>query len=742
MFKPKTDLGNFFSEECRKLNDFFLDSRQTQSNEQMNEETSHAVFDFFKSIDELPNQIENVDYSLSVLFEIDQTINGMYGVKLFAERNVTPMRKLLRDIMALWFRYNLLAYLERKNSAFLDIVGIRTYYEEWMKTESVGIEESEYDRIVSNVAMLLENTEHFIVETRILLFNMLGDILVTLGIAGEDAENSLLKYSVELKDRSELSVIAFAEVLLSLHVLNATGTRLGSLTNINYDEIHKVIRYWSSTDKFAELLFKSWNVYWENDYFTPLNQGEELQLLNDKTSLLSILRDEQYKVGIGQSFLEFMEHKKGQNVLTSIFKPVPLFMFGYSGVGKTSFMTAFCYDAQMRMGRPIPGQTGGTITLGRELQTYYQNNIENWRDNSIIPTDGSGEYTFWEDLNINSYTINDYAAKKDNQQFDDRDQKMNEDIQEQYRNSRSLMFFLDDNDYTNPNELRRKASMFDSFLQYWMQSNPEIKHIPICLVLTKADRVFGPELANLERPMLIPPNFKPEAIDTFIKDRITSENMDELQLSYGRFRDCIINDKANNRIPKFQDIVQMLLDNFEQFFSRMLEITYNYQIFIMSSSAPMDENDKLFPFGVRDPMLWQCRILENIYIHETLAKYTVEEEEINNKIKMILEDVKEMNELREEIERLDSEIQYLQEKGNILVVLTRDMKIKGFQKSKGIATEKITKILKKYEKSLDAKISDTIKEIEQIAIEQKEQVAALNEKRRGYENRKAMLANS
>ena len=738
MFQPKTDLGIFFSDECRKLNDYFSDERQAMANQEIQAQTSHAVFDFFNTIGDMPKKIETLPHSLTVLFELDQAINGMYGIKLFSETNTTPMRKLLRDIMALWFRYKLLAELERKNGAYLDVMGIRTFYEDWITTEQVGIDESEYDRILSNVAMLLENSENLVVDTRVLLFNMLGDILVTLGISAADAENNLLKYNVELKDRSELSITAFAEVLLSLNVFHVTGTKLGSLQNINYTDLHKVIRYWSSTDTFAELLFKSWNVYWENDYFTPLNQGEEMQLLNDKKSLLSVLRDPQMKIGIGQSFIEFMDHKLTNQTLTSIFKPIPIFAFGYSGVGKTAFLTSFCYDVQMRSSKP--GTTA--LTLGREFQSYYQSNLDDWRENSVAPTGDSSDYTFWEDLNINSYKITDYAAKKDDQQVDDRDQKMNEELLENYRNSRSLMFFLGDTDYTNPSELRRKASMFDSFLQYWMQSNPEIKHIPISLVLTKADQVFGHDLSQLSRPSLIPPGFRPEAIDTFLKDRITSENIDELQSPYGRFKDCILNDKSNNNIPGFQDVVQILLDNFEQFFNRVLEITYNYQIFIVSSAAPMDDNDQLFPYGVREPISWQCRILEKTFIDETLATYTGEEEIINNKVKLILEDVKEMNHLKEEIDRLDSEISYLQEKSNLLVVLTRDMKIKGYQKSKQISEDKLAKILKKYDKTLDVQIADTIKEIEQSAVTEKDKVVALNEKRRNYENRKAALESS
>ncbi len=735
MFNPITDLGKYFLDECQKLNDYFLEYEKRQVTPTQQEKASHAVHDFFKSITGLPDKVEKHDHSLSILFEIDQTLSGTYGTKVFSESNVIPMRKLLRDIMALWYRYNLLAYLERKNSAYLDILGIRSFYEDWISTEHVGIDESEYDRILGNVAMLLENNEKLEDRTRNLLFKMLGDILVTLGVSSHDSENSLLKYAQEIKDRSEMTLVAYAEVLLNLHVLHATNTPLNSLQNIDYLDLHKAIRYWSSTDPFSEELFKSWNVYWENDYFSALSQGDEVQLMNDKGSLLSIYNNPAMKIGVGQSFLEFMEHKKQSQGLTSIFKPIPIFPFGYSGCGKTAHLVSFCYDAQMRTGKG-KGFGSTAITLGREFQSYYQANVEGWYNGSISPTNGYEKYSFWEDLNLNSYTVYDYEAKKDNQQSDDRDQQMNMEIMELFRNAKGLLFFLTESDYTNPAELRRKASQFDSFLQYWMQSNPNTKHIPVALVLAKADYVFGDQLSRLPRSSVIPPDFKPTSIDGFFPHRLTSPNVNELTTNYSRLRDCILNDKANNRLPVYQDIIQMLLDNFEQFFSRVLELTYNYQVFVTASVAPAGPDDKLFPFGAREPLSWVATVLERTYIRESIERYTTEEEDLNNKIRTTLEDVKKMKELSEEYHKWQEQVDELQESSNLLVVMTRKMKIEGYEKSKKSAEDKLKALIEKYGRKYDPNIDDTIKSIENDAKDLKNVVNALVERRKTYENRR------
>ncbi len=738
MFKPITDIGKYFSEETHKLSGYFVDTGRKQTHEQQ-EEASHAVHNYFQAVETLPDQIEKQEYSLSVLFEIDQAISGVYGAKVFSETNVTPMRKLLRDIIALWYRYHLLAKLERKNSIYLEIRGIRSFYEDWIETEHVGIDESEYDRIVGNVAMLLENNENLEEKTRVLLFKMLGTILVTLGISANDAENSLIKYIQEIRERGEITQYAYAEILINLHVLHDLNKSFQNLKNLDYYELHKAIRYWCSIDPFFEKLFKSWDEFWENDYQTPIAKGDELQLSNVKNSLFNQQYTSTMKLGIGQSFLEFMVHKNQNQGLTSIFNPVPIFMFGFSGSGKTAYLTSFCYDAQMRMAK-TKGFGSGAITLGREFQSYYQGNVNSWYNNAIPPTSGYSSYTFWEDLNIGSFIIHDYEARKDTTSQDERDQRMNMEVMELYKNARGLMFFLSESDYTNPVELRRKAAQFDSFLQYWMQSNPHIRHIPVALVLSKADMVFGESLSMIPRPGLLPDEFQPALIENYIQHRIASPNAAQLATPYSRLRDAILNDKSNNKLPVFQDIIQMLLDNFEQFFSRVLEMTYNYQIFFTSSVPPPTPNDKTYPFGAREPLSWIATVLEKYYIKETIEKYDSEEEQINTSIRTILEDVKRLNELKEEHAKWQEEIDHLQESQNLLVVMTRKMKIDGFLKSRESAEKKLTGILEKYGRKFDVNIARTIQEIEEQAIEQKNTVTALNDKKRNFENRKAALS--
>jgi len=732
MFSPITDIGKIFITECQKLNDYFLDPNKVSLTPAEQEQISQAVKVFFNSIRSLPGQVEQVDHSLSVLFEIDQAICGSYGAKVFSEGNVSPMRKLLRDIIALWYRYELLAYLERKKSAFLDVVGIRSYYEEWMKSENVGIEESEYDRILSDVAMLLENTDNLEVQTRILLFSMLGDILVTLGVSRDDAEKSLSNYKDEIKGRVNLSLIAFAEILLNLHVLHATKTDFETIGAIDFNVLHKAIRYWSSTDEFSDTLFKSWNIYWENDYFSQVTREEEKQLSKDKHSLFSLLKNPSAKMGIGHSFIEFMKHKEENPGLTSIFKPAPIFMFGNSGVGKSSFLTSFCFNAQMRVSKSGFGSM--PVTLSRELQAHYQNTVDAWQSGSMAPTSGYSDYTFWEDLNINSYLITDYGGK------DTQPDQWEPQLQELFRNARALLFFIDDNDYMNEVALRRQASLFDSFLQYWMQSNPQVRHIPIGLVLTKCDLILGDALRAIPRPTVVPDGFQPAAVEGLFDNRLSGKLTKDMNMPFGRYHDCVLNDKINNSNPVLQDLIHLLLDNFAQFFSRVLDVTYNYQVFLTSSAPSTGPQNDYLPYGVREPIAWIASIFEKVHIDDTLETFNTEEEQIKNEINLMTEDVTKMYQLRDQIDHLENEIKYLHESSNVFTIITRDLKIKGLNNSKKNAEKDLLNILQRYVEKPDTQNkTKLIQSIEVQISDKKDIIQALDDKRRLFLNRKKVV---
>ena len=722
MFKPFTLIGKQFSEECIKLNSYFINRSKIRIITSVDKELSFYIEEFFNSINTIPSKIAQSEYSLTELFEIDQSIMGTYGSKLFIEELDLPLKNLLKDIIALWFRYELLGFLERRDATFFDISGVRSYYNNWLHKERVGIEVTEYERIIQNVAFLLENKENLETSTRILLFNVLGKILITLGVYNEDADRNLQKYINDINERQNPSSISYAEILLNLFVLNFLQVDLKKIKYVKYNELIKAIKFWSSRDEFSEKLYKSWEIYWENDYYSELNNDEKEKLIQNKNSLYNYL--ERTNLNIGHSFLDFYKNKSNQNNFMNVYKPASIFIFGGAGVGKTTFINAFCYNVQMNISKK--NNYNSLITLGKDLQVFFQENSDNWFNKSIKPTISNKEFSFWEDLNLLNFTIHDYPGK------DLRSDQWDSNLQNLFQKSKALIFFIDEKDYLNEVNLRRKSSIFNLFLEYWMASNPGVRHAPIALVLSKFDLVIPNLSSSLQRSTLVPSNLNAASIEEFFENRFYSDTKELRNNSYERFCDMILNDKSNNSCPELQDIVSNLLSNLAPFIQRILDLTYNYQIFITSSHPPEFNGDTNFPYGVREPLNWICKSLEKIYIKESLNIYENEEEIIKNSISEGKDDILKMYKLNTLIEEMESEYREIADTRNPIKLALFYGKKDTLNKEILSTEEKLKKISQKYGFELNThNRKETIKKIENLINDKNSILVALEEKK-GY----------
>jgi len=313
-------------------------------------------------------------------------------------------------------------------------------------------------------------------------------------------------------------------------------------------------------------------------------------------------------------------------------------------------------------------------------------------------------------------------------------------LQELFRKSRALMFFIAEKDYTDAVSLRRRASMFNLFLEYWMASNPGIKHIPIALVLTKCDLLLQDSLTSLPRSTLIGDDFKPATVEMVFNERIKTKAKLSFNMPYDRFCDLIFNDKSNNSHPLLQDIIQLLMDNFTQFFSRMLDLTYNYQIFLTSSLPPQFKGDTKYPFGVREPISWVASVLEKIHIVETLEKFTVEEELLNNEIKAMSEDITKMYQLNTEIEKLEKDYYEIIHTRNPIRLMLGSITKDDILRQKSTGETQLEKYFQRYGQKVDQQNRKaTIKNVEQMVKDKESTIVSLNDKRRHFENRKKAL---
>jgi hypothetical protein len=123
----------------------------------------------------------------------------------------------------------------------------------------------------------------------------------------------------------------------------------------------------------------------------------------------------------------------------------------------------------------------------------------------------------------------------------------------------------------------------------------------------------------------------------------------EMETPMGRLRTLVLQDKANNRHPVLQDVVEMFLDNFTQFIASVLHITYNYQIFLTSCLPPRELSDTVYPWGVKEPFGWMISILEKFFLRESLDKYRGEEKQIESDRTLLRDDLEKMRKLRDDI---------------------------------------------------------------------------------------------
>lgn len=725
MYNPSTELGKYFNDSYSKFNDYLLNLDKVPIDS--HSALSGAIEDFFGKITDLPEKVMQLDYSLTVLFEIDQSIMGTYGSKLFSEEYNTPLTSLLRDVIALWYRYELLGKLERAHSSYYSVVGIRSFYENWLETEQVGINESEYDRVLKDVTMLLENQENLDISTRIQLFTMLGHIMVILGIDKEGAEQVFLKYSFDIKNRSVPSLYSLSEILLNIFVLYATKIDFKTLKNINVNDLQKAIRYLSATNNFAEILFKQWKVYWENDYFSELSAQEEKEVSQNPNSIQNLTLNPSVKMEIGHSYLEYLEYKKEHFGQAIIFNPIPIFLLGTPSSGKSSYLAAFCYDSQMNNNKS--GFGSNTIVLGKELQAFYNNTLDAWKKNSISPTGSTNKYSFWEDLTIDSFEVSDYPGSSIEPGNWDKE------LLKSFFDAKALFFFIDDKDFNDVASLRQKAANFETNLQYWSENNPKVKNIPISIIVTKSDLLLGENMNTLERSYLISEKLKSQTIENYFPDRVNVNY--ETDTIYGRFCDSILNDKNNNKNPQIQDIVELILANFAPFFKRVFDITYNYQIFITSSKYPENSTDNLFPYGVKEPITWSTKILEKHFINETLVKYDEEQKQIETEIKELETDVINLHKVLHDLDDLEKKVLEAEERKGLIDILIRKEKLKELNRRKAEAEKKFDRILKdvNYEiKAMNKRSS--VQELEKIIEDKKETISEMKNKRKIYESRK------
>lgn len=637
-FKPSTQIGQDFDKRYKQLT-HHIQNHHNYTTQQVSAEVNN----FFEYAQSLSNNIASYEYSITAMFEIDQTLLGSYGERLFSESSHDELIRLLRDIIALYYRYSLLGEIERIKPNFQKISGIRNFYSDWRSLEGIT---TEGDRVIDNLVALLSLESQLENKSKILLFSILGNILITLGFTAEIVPARLYDYLEIIEKREkDVPLKALAEISIFLYILHKQNGDIYA-DGINSSAIYKFVRFWVANSKFFHELYSSWGVYWSHDYYSSLQKGDEI--FRDSSSLLYKLLNKTYDLGVGRNYTD-----RDFNI--------PLFIFGQAGSGKSSLFTAFAYDVTQN---PAMRPT----TLGRELQAHYDVTYDQWITNTLTSTQQQHSFSFWRNLEEIRYDILDYNGEEVHPE------RWNQELQQRFIKAKGIIYIIDDTVYTNERKLRESASWFDTTLQYWMRENPGVVHVPVMLLLTKIDKVIGKEISALTSSSIIPSGVQGAAIEYYFPHRFNGSSSPELRSRSGRLKDCLLQNIDNNKTPNLQDIVQNIVDSMGVFLNRVLDLTYNYQIMVSSSLPPStDRRNSKLPFGVQQPFTWVMDVIEQIYMAESVGNYESEEKNAETNLTGLRNNIKKVYEQVGIIQKAETELHRLRQTPTLMEKTTRTL---------------------------------------------------------------------
>jgi Double-GTPase 1 len=301
------------------------------------------------------------------------------------------------------------------------------------------------------------------------------------------------------------------------------------------------------------------------------------------------------------------------------FSRVPLMLIGGPAVGKTTFLCALAHHldrarAQLREGMYLEStDLLEPWNLTREKCVPGENTAtsETAGYNLHVRDEGDPEVARWRRLQLIDYSGEEITQRT-----------LSPEILRNLRAARGLLFFVDNRSFPDllPNrgvsslagddhmEAAELAARYTRILQLYFDVNKNALHLPVGLVVNKADLLLGPaNLLALNPPFLIPEQTKMELVHAGLG--VEADAAEPIE----RLRSCIRYNLPISRIIQNQRLVFELIERFKGFISAVMCHTYRFQIFLTSSVVPENENRESFPYGVWDVAKWLDNQLEPAY---------------------------------------------------------------------------------------------------------------------------------
>jgi hypothetical protein len=299
------------------------------------------------------------------------------------------------------------------------------------------------------------------------------------------------------------------------------------------------------------------------------------------------------------------------------FSPVPLMLIGGAGVGKTAFLCALAKRLmggceQVREGMymessdlqdllyPVPGRRALSVTPNTSGTSSY---------NLLVRDSHDPEVARWMRLRLTDYDGEDLSQGT-----------LSPEFVKNLQAARGLLFFLDDRHFlatsSNGNCLKTNDYMdmaepvarYTRILQRYFDVNKDAMHLPIALVVNKADLLLGPtNLLALNPPFLIPEGTKMELVHTGL------HTQGEPEEPFERVRSCIRYNLRISQNSENQRFVFHLIERFKGFITAAMCHTYRFQIFLTCSESPKNKDGKSSPHGVWEVAKWMVNQFEQEY---------------------------------------------------------------------------------------------------------------------------------
>ncbi len=323
------------------------------------------------------------------------------------------------------------------------------------------------------------------------------------------------------------------------------------------------------------------------------------------------------------------------------FSPVPLMLIGGPAVGKTAFLTALahhlsCAQSQLREGQYLESvdleEIGVPIGNVRETGTNAASSKVTCHG-LLVRDEEDPEVARWMRLRLiecNGEEVNQ--------------RRLSTEFLRSLRAARGLLFILDDRSFPDlltdrgvssaPGEGHMEAAelaaRFTRILQLYFDVNKSALHLPVGLVVNKADLLLGPaNLLSLSPSSLIPEETKIELVHVGLGEET------EAAEPFERLRSCIRYNFRISRVMQNQRFVFELIERFRSFISAVMCHTYRFQIFLTCSVTGQTESRECFPCGVWDVTKWLVNQLEPSYraqSNDSVKRGCIELEEMRNNL--------------------------------------------------------------------------------------------------------------